>query len=84
MLAYPEERGRATPILAKIWYLKKLSAASGSLWSIQFSELFLAMLGHHEGCGRAKPILKCLDYSENYYKKTDEYFSIILFAVSRL
>ena len=29
------------------------------------------------------PILKYLDYSEKYYKKTDEYFSIIIFAGPR-
>ena len=42
------------------------------------------MLGHPEGCGRATPILKYLKYPENYYKKTDEYFFIIIFAMSRL
>ena len=40
------------------------------------------MLGHPKGCGRATPILKYLNYSENYHKKTDEYFSIILFEMS--
>ena len=37
---------------------------------------------HHKGRVRATPILKYLNYSENYYKKTDEYFSIIIFAMS--
>ena len=32
----------------------------------------------------ATPILKYLNNSENYYKKKDEYFSIILFAMCRL
>ena len=44
-----------------------------------------SILGRHrEGLGRATPILKYLNYSENHYKKTDEYFSIILFAMRRL
>ena len=38
------------------------------------------MHGLREGRGRATPILKYINYSENYYKKTDEYFSIIIFA----
>ena len=37
-----------------------------------------------EGRGRTTSILKYHNYSENYNKKTDEYFSIILFAMGRL
>ena len=38
------------------------------------------MPDHTKGRGRATPIF----YLENYYKKTDEYFSTIPFASSRL
>ena len=44
-----------------------------------------SMMGrHHERRGRATPVLKYFNYSENYYKKTNEYFSVIIFAMSRL
>ena len=37
----------------------------------------------HEGRGRATPILKRLNYLENYYRRTVEYFCMILFASSK-
>ena len=38
---------------------------------------------HHEGSGRATPILKILNYLENYYRRAVEYFCMIPFASSR-